>query len=402
MFLEQRYNYFSPPQFNQASAACLGTVQKWSFDRTWPVEEIVLHVVFTTGSSADMANSVSSATTPDMFDNILNVIQRINISVNEGNQPRTVVDCSGVGMLEWVSQAGLNLDAATLSMIALSQGSSVAKSGTYNLTYRIPLAQPFFGDPLRIRTLLPVHLHRQDPVITLWFNSLTNMGFTAGSISNLFVDVQLIRRIPTADSEATLQKIPASIGGYISWDLVESQYSTGVGNAAEQRYQLPIPGSYTALLFRQYLGGSAITRNTIDYAGIGDTVAHGAGSEDRWRLESGLVVKNEWRWRHLRANSDWTRPANSSNQTYSPNFSGGVLSATNFRAASSTMIDFAGGNLNGDTVNELGSVLDCNAAALSNLKMELIGKPANVATNPSSLIVVGHRMFGDLSPWQKF
>jgi hypothetical protein len=34
--------------------------------------------------------------------------------------------------------------------------------------------------------------------------------------------------------------------------------------------------------------------------------------------------------------------------------------------------------------------------------MEVVGKPASVATCPSILSIMGRRLFGDISRWQKF
>ena len=422
MFLEQRQNYFTPPQFNLSGSTILGQRATWPIDRTWPIEEIIVHVGFTVTSSA---MTQTTAGTPDTFDNILQLVSRITLGINDGTQPRNVIDISGVGALEYCSQVGFNLDQATLQLIALSQntGASAIGTGAYELTYRIPMVNPMVGEPLRSRMLLPVHTFPQDPVLTLYFNTLAGMGLTVGTMGAVYVDVELLRRVPTAQSEKTLQATapkdqPANRRtGYIPFDLIETPFSIAPGVGTEQRLALPIPGQYMSLLMRQYLGGAAISRDVIDSGGIGDTVAHGFGAENRWRLESGSVVIREWKWKHLRAMNDWNRPVNglggnlwaasasagspTSEFNSSPNF-GLPKSSTNFRAASSTLHNFLLDGLSGDTGTELGSLLDCNTPFNNGLKMEIIGTPASVATNASYLYVVGHRLFGDLSRWTMF
>lgn len=427
MFMEQRFNYFSPPQFNLTGSTILGQRAQWNIDRTWPIEEIVIHVGFTVTTSAF---TQTTAGTPDTYDNILQLIQRVTLGINDGTQPRNVVDSSGIGLLEYVSQVGFNLDQATMQLVALSQnaGAAALPIGQYELTYRIPLVNPGIGEPLRSRCYLPVHTFPQDPILTLYFNTAAGMGLSVGTFGNVYVDVQLIRRVPTPQSEKTLQATApadqpaARRTGYIPFDLIETPMSIAPGIGTEQRFPLPIPGQYVSLMFRQYLGGATISRNVIDGTGIGDTVAHGFGAEQRWRLETGSVVIREWRWKHLRAINDWSRPQHSlggnlyasatnppgalanvsSFFNTAPDFGGPPIATTNFRAASSTMHSFLLDGLSSDTGTELGSLLDCNTPFNNGLKMEVIGTPASVATNASYLFLLGHRFFGDLSRWTRF
>jgi len=403
MFLEQRINYFSPPQLNLASAGNLGQRLQWPIDRTWPIEEIVLHIGWThTGTM-----TCTPAATPDTVDGFLQLLQRVTLTINDGTQPRNVIDMSGIALLEHAAQVGFNLDAATQNVLAAQAAGSVA-AGAYRITYRIPMVNPLIGEPLRSRMYLPVHLFPQDPILTLTFNTAAGMALTVGSITQVYCDVQLVRRVPTPQSEKLLQATapkdqPANRRtGYIPFDLIESPFSVGVGVTSEQRFALPIPGQYVSLLFRQYLGAATMTKSVIDNSGIGDTVAHGFGSESRWRLETGSVVLREWRWKHLMAMNDWSRTANSSNQTYSPNFGYPVLTNTGFRSASSTMLNFLLDGLSGDTGTELGSLLDCNTPFNNGLKMEVIGQPVAAATNAHQFNIVGHRLFGDLSRWSTF
>jgi hypothetical protein len=294
--------------------------------------------------------------------------------------------------------------------------------GCYVLTYRVPMCHPWIGEPLRSRFYLPVHLYPQDPVLTLQFAPASVM-YSSGVIGFIACEIELIRRVPTAASEAALQ---ASAGtnpsGYIDSDLIETPFAVPLGVGSEQRFPIPIPGQYTELVMRQYLGGTNVNRLPIDATGDGTTVAKGFGNEQRWRVETGGSVLREWKWRHLRDMNDFSRPTpqgagmqwNLSSGTvayYAP--SGGFVGNPSpfavmgsgfcgFRNPNSTCINFLSDGLTGDPGVELGSLLDCNTPANNGLKMEIIGAPASVTTNGSMLFVLGRRYFGDLSRWQKF
>lgn len=431
-YLAQRWTMFNPPAFNLATNTILGTTQRWAIDRTWPIEEIIIWVNFdvTTGFTT------TSSTTPDMFDNILSIIQKVNLSVNDGRQPRSVVDISGVGLLEYASQVGWNLDEATTRMLAISAnpvGALAVPVGVYQMCYRIPMVDPQISEPLRTRCYLPVHTFPQDPVLSLTFNTLAGMSAVAtGAIGTIRVDVQLIRRLPTTDSEKLLRSTAGSNpNGYIDWDLIETPFTVALGTSAETRFPLPVPGNYLNLLFRQYKGGAApLSRAVPIDVDTGVSIATNLGQETRWRLETGQVVLRDWRWKHMRTVNDWTRPANvlapttaltlptPTNEGFVGLSSGGAVTAqltnqtanfgllqaatANYRGPTSCMMNFLNDGVTGEGGNELGSLLDCNTPANNGLKMEIIGTPASVATNPSVLFVAGRRLFGDISRWQKF
>ena len=423
MFTEQRLSVFTPPQFNLATNTILGTTQRWPIDRTWPIEEILIRVSYK--ATALTSTAVGSVTSTDQWDNVLNLISKINLSINDGRQPRSVIDSSGVRMLEYCSQVGLNLSPETWRQVQYStqRGTAAVPTGTHQIFYRVPCADPCVGEGLRSRLYLPVHTMPQDPVLTLSFNTVAGMGLSVGSIDNVYVDIMLIRREVTKDSETLLQKTAGSNpNGYIDWDLIETPYTVPLSSSAEIRFALPTPGQYIGLLMTQYRGGSPMSKAVID-ANLGDTVANGLGNETLWRLETGQVVKRQWRWCHLREMNSWTRTQNNiptdttvtgpisniipSRLNVSPDFmnamaDGGISATAFFRSPAVCYHGFLTDNVTGDNGNELGSLLDCNTPAQQGLKMEIIGTPASVATYPSVFTVMGRRLFGDLSRWQKF
>lgn len=432
MFLNQISSHVRPSNLNLPSAGCMGTVQRIAVPRDFPLEEIRLIVDFTVASNITL--DTLTAQTPQQLDGILGLIARVNLTATDPILgQRSIVDISGRGLLEANALNGGAVDFSTQLLAAMSQSTfpagvatkPILLAGAYRLTYRVPLAMPTVGEKLRSFTYLPVHLHKQDPVLTVTFGQPSDLkGGAAGTaittavITQLNTTVQYIRRVPNAASESAI----AAGGGYLSYDYIETPFSMPLGTAAETKLDLPLPGQYSGLVFRQYLGGTNMSRNVIDATGIGDTFANGAGAEQRWRLESALNVIREWTWPSLQSINDESRPLSAiitnpgvtitgstlATQTVA---NGGLLEApvlagTNKRPASLTKIDFLSAGLNNESGTELGSLLDCDTPNSNGRKMQIIGNPASVATNASFLYVVGHRFIDptgkQLGLWQKF
>lgn len=425
MMIPQRLTFFNPAQMTDingtttAASKLCGTIQKFAIDRTWPIEEIIVLVDVVMGSGTNTLHNADTANS--LVDSILGIVKNINLSINDGIQPRSVVDFSGPGLLEYASLVGLNLDRSTWEAVRLSQLLAITASDKLRIAYRIPLVHPLIGEPLRTRMLLPAHIFPQDPILTITYESNDNMlSGTNHAVNGITTSIILVRRAMT---KALTDAIVGS-GGFIGFDILETPNTFAPGVSGEQRLAIPITGSYMNLCCRQYLGGAAIVRDVID-----QTTTQGA--ESRWRLESGGVVLRDWRWKFLQTLNDFSRPALVSqvptvgtgfiaatsggavttaltNATsgvvpqsqFLANFGGAVASATHYQPASSTLLDFLTDGLGAEGANELGSVLDCNIPANSGLKMEIIGPVASVATYGSTLYIGGHRLYGDLSRWQ--
>src|ERR1700743_3158027 len=112
MLNKGRFNFFTPQVLAPGSNSLLGTTVKVQFERTWPVEAIVLVLNLTMGSTAPTMTSI---------DGLLNVVKRVNITVNDGNQPRTLVDMQGVGLVEYARNLGLGLDRSTIEALRLGK-----------------------------------------------------------------------------------------------------------------------------------------------------------------------------------------------------------------------------------------------------------------------------------------
>ncbi len=248
-------------------------------------------------------------------------------------------------------------------------------AGNYKIVYRVPMADPGIGEPLRSRLYLPVHRHPQDPVLTLTFQSAANL-YSSGNINYVGVEVVLKRREPTAASEAAIATVPTTNPwGYIDSDLIETPFAVPIGSGAQIRIALPIPGSYGDLLFRHYLGGSSVTRSEIDNGASGTAF----GNEGQWFLQSGNVNIRDWAWQDLRIESEmndcmpafvfpyvFVAPTSAGSPTtnlmtkmpYYGQAGGPALTTQGFRPATTCFFDFLSDGLSSDMAKELGSVLD--------------------------------------------
>lgn len=363
MWLKPRKSYIRDSRLTPGTVALLGTSVPITIDRTWPLEEVRVMLYVTTDSTAP--------TITNLVDASLNYVKRITLETNDGVQPRKVVDYSGVGLIESALQLCGNVNRETAECRRL-----VAASTTYRITYRVPLVHPSIYGPLRTQMLLPVHIHPQDPKLTIDFNPAASC-YSGNAPTVIGAEVVLLRREMTkAVNDAVLAN-----GGYIPMDLVESSMTFPL-TGAEFRFPIPTPGAYANLLIRGYLGGANVTR--------GDVGVTTVGSEGTFRLESGGTVISEWKSHQLRS-------VNEDSQTGDFDNPAGTTMAI-ARWPGQWNLDFlTDGIVDAD---ELGSLLDCNLPAASGLKMELIGTTATVATNASTLYVGGYRYFGDLSRWQ--
>ena len=375
MMLKKRTQFFNP--VNMQGAAVLGTTQTFDVPNTQPIEEILVLVTATAGGTGPTLSGV---------DNVLGLVKKFTLNINDVVQPRSQVSYSGIGLLEYCSQAGFNLDRSTLETLRLSQGSSIAANMNFRVAYRVPIVHPMITEPVRTRMLMPCHTWANQPQISIDFANAADI-YSAGSLSGITVEIIVKYRVMPADLTASILKG----GGFIASDLIETATSLPLGSAGEVRIPVTTPGQYLGLLVRSYKGGASVTRDVVDQVTT-------LGSETRWRIESGLSVLTEWRWKHVQTDNDYSRPANVLSQTSSPNFGGVVAASTSYQPAGSVMLDFLSDGL--DSANELGSLLDCNIAPNAGLKMEIVGAQASVATNASILYIGGHRLFGNVSQWQ--
>jgi hypothetical protein len=381
MMLQKRQNVYQPASLTPGSSNLLSsTVRFDQFDRSYAWEEMFLIVDFTVGT----------ALTTCTVDGALNVARNINLSINDGKRPRSVVNASGAFLLEYAGKVGLNHPVENREMYRAHAAGTWAASGVYRVVYRIPFVHPLITEPLRTRCLLDVHNHVANPVLTVDFSSMAQMA-SAGTFTAMTAEVVVIGR----DIPASLNDQILKDGGFMQYDILETLYTIPLSTSGTQRFQIQTPGWYSGLLLRQYKGGATVTRAPID-----NTTT--AGSETKWQLTQGSFQRMEFRGKHIRALNDLSGVMNAASQTSSPEAAGALASNTNYQNPSSIFLDFLTDGM--DAAAELGSLLDCNAPSNSVNRTELVCTDvASVATNASLLYVGGHRFYSDnglVSKWQ--
>ncbi|HZQ45558.1 MAG TPA: hypothetical protein VFC07_00985 [Verrucomicrobiae bacterium] len=397
MMLQKRYTFSRPPQFNPPQVANtvapqLGQVGlSWPIPRDKPVEELIVRATFQVVNGAALtllANGSQAA-----LDNILGVCRKFRVNRPTGSQrpaSTKVVDYRGIGLLEYCANTGLNLDAATLNAVALSQGATIANGTWVRIVYRIPLVHPLIGEPLRERMCLPCHTWTESATLEIDFEQASNIytNATAGVIGNLNIEVGVLRRDPVkALTDATL-----AAGGYIPCDLIESNFAIGVGIATEQRLPLAQAGKQLNVQFCHYLGGASITRNVPDAVTT-------PGSESVISYQENSNEKCKFIWSQLQTLNDYSRVRNSASQTYSPAIGLPVAANTQYPVPASVMYDALSDSIGTDnqSATEFGSVIDLDALKAAGALAEFVFTPANVATNGSTIYYGGHRVYGNLA-----
>jgi hypothetical protein len=385
MILPANFDVFTTADTIPTDNGTSGFSLKFKLDRTYPIDTLLLMVRGTTNADA------SWSTTANYFpDGILGLIKRVTLTVNDGQQ-RTVVDASGPALLEFWDNVGGSFDGPTLAAINTTRdniGNALATATTYQMCFPIPLAHPQLQDPLRTFTLLPAHMHQQDPVLEVQFASATEYSNNAAmKFNTIGCEVLAVRRQISAQMHDSI----ISAGGFIASDLVESEWSYGTAGLQEARIEIPSPGYYSGLLIRSYkgnvVGGNRqnLSRSSAPAAATLYSELYNDG--EMWRIENAGFILRRFRWEHLRAVNDFSKPAMvfgaGNNTTYRmPRLWGNYY------------LDFINDGVSGDAA-ELGSLLDTNLAAARGVKWQLIGNLTGGTGYKVKLL--GHRFYGDVN-----
>jgi len=345
----------------------------------------------------------ASATTTAIVDNILNIVKRVELSITEAQDlsPRLAVAASGSGLIEYAEKVGLSLDRSTLQCVALSQGASLANNLKFRVTIPIYLVEPQIAEPLRNFCLLPVHTYPVDPILNVDFTATADYA-SSGTISAIVPHLFIVRRVMSA---AQTQQIIGQ-GGFLRQDLTETLYQLPLGVSGEQRLHLPLSGQVSSMVFRQYLGGSTLTRAVVDQTTT-------FGSESVWQLQQGTTPKYEWRWKDLHILTDLNNPvaglpanvfvaatsagAVTTALAVAPAVEGPAASGTTYLNPASNLLDFLSDGSEG--ANELGGLLDLDLPIAQGQNLDLVGNIASVSSNASVVGIVMHKFYGDLSRW---
>lgn len=320
----------------------LGGTAQFPITRDFHIESMWIAVTFTVGTSMSTANA----------DAIQNIIQRVQLNISDGARTRNVVDVSGAGLLEYAVQTLGSLDRNTASAIGTNT------TGAKTLYYPLFCSHPQIEDPTGSLFLLPAPRFNANPTLTVQLSTQAQMdtnatptfALTGTATVRLIINRRQVNRAnwPTLD-----------------WELAEQAVAyAATGNS--QIFELPIPGSYTGIMLRDYTSSSA--RGTIQTS----------GGENKLSL-LGTVIRR-FDFTDLQMENDATV---------------NLYPATWNNMSGTAFLDFLT-DKRGESGGDLGSALDANILAASGARLQLVQDITGGATAQRKYLF--HRVFGNLNP----
>lgn len=345
--LFQKRQDFTPARMITA----LGQSDSCEITREFHIESLILQLNFT--SAANIATATA--------DGLLGLLKRVVITIADGAATRSVVDCSGRGLLELHNQIVGNLDRNTLA------AKDVTATGTnvYQINYPIWFALPQVADPVGSAFLLPAPRFNSNIIVTITIASQAdidsngNPTFTVptGFTWRVIVNRRQVNTINFGTFDTELAELSAN-------------YAT---TGANQLYEFQSLGSYTGILLRCYT--SATARGDV-------SIANGV-----FTLQAVGSVLRRFRLTDLQCANDYSNPvAPAGCETAA----GGSVAS---QFAGAYYMDFLTDRV-GD-VSEMGSVLNTNPLAGSGARVQLLQDITGGAGVQIKYLT--HRVFGDLS-----
>lgn len=431
MLLKKRMEFIKHRDLTLTTSNFPVQTVKIELPRTWPLEAIFLGLRMT-------KNATAVTSIPDRR-GIFKHIKRVTLEINDGANPRKVIDASGFGLLQYAANVGMNIPRSTAAIRAMMFGLGsprIPASTVINYVLPIPLMPPALAGKLRPRGLLPCHLHSANPLLTVELDSGTNSinvadPYTGTSVLDCFL-VQ--REMPKSVTDEILGD-----GGFLQGDIFEKSFGQSNSLAdSEVRLELPTPGQLTGvqITHMRHTASGDTPANALELRTL-DAVKT-VGAETQWSIETAGVSLARWRSPYLQwlndgsmmGGADLGYDASGSTLTGTIDGTWGQVSEgdilesvrdiledesvrinntfTHHREAGGCVQEAASvfiDNLTDDAgapVTELGGLMDANLAANSGLKLELVGQidTAGAGNFSSSIDVLVHRFYGDLSRFQ--
>lgn len=361
MMFEKKQDYILPRETNSFLP---GTIATFDIPRELPIENMFLRATW----------SVSAYTAPTFLaDGPLAHFRRILLNGPDGARNRNVIDCSGIGLIEYAKHITGHIDPITASQVNSARATGVyapTYAATTDYTINIPMhfALPNLDDPVSSAFLLPVDRYNANPQLQVQFGATTDV-FSAGTFTNQTARLSLV--------------INRRIVNRLNWPIVDGElgelrvdYSA---TGANQRFDLPITGYYTGLLLRQYRTNAL--RGALDVATIGDY--SDADNNNAWTLElSGNNIRR-FRLADLEMENDFSEATGGGQ--------GDIL-------AGSFFMDFLSdrtGSDSGDAGVALGSCLNANIPLNSGSRLSLIQNVQTYTAGQTRTHVHYHKFYGN-------
>lgn len=221
MLFEKRKDFST--QFSPTPA--LGASAQISLTREFHIESLCLSVPVTiSGSDASAA----------IGNGLLDIVKRVTLSVQDGQQNRNVFDLTGAGAIQYAATLTGNLDSGT-NAARNTAGGKLPADATYIIRVPLLATLPIYNEPLFSRFLLPAPRYQSNPTLTVLFASKAQVTSDT--------DVTVTLGAPTLEVNRRVVNINAWT--VFDFDVVEtSQSFTASG---QQIVEIPTPGSYTSL-----------------------------------------------------------------------------------------------------------------------------------------------------------
>ena len=274
-------------------------------------------------------------------------IKRVTIQVADGARTRNVVDASGPQLIEYARNIMAGADSN------YNSNRFQAAVNTINLYVPIFFAHPQVSDPVSSMFLLPAPRFNQNIVVTVQTDAKANV--VTGTNTETLNDLSLVvhrREVNLPDWQ------------YFDTELSEVSYSLSA--TGQQAFELGVPGAYTGI--QLLTRSSALLRNN-PFTALGEN-----------RLQYLGNVVRRFRIEDIQAENEWSIPGTTEATAATPN--PGVY-----------YLDFLTDRV-GESVDEVGSVLETNFLAATGARMQLL---MNIGSSGGTMSVLSHRIFGDIS-----
>ena len=222
-------------QLPQISGVTLGSTQRIVLPRDFAYEGFI--VVVTPTVSAVAATIAPEGT--------FSLIKRVQLTANDGGQNRDLVNADGLSIVQRHLAYNGNIDTDTLTSFNNAFSTTGAK------VMRIPHFFPpnELEDPARSLFLQNFPRFNNDPILTIQIGTQADIdtnGTPTFAISACTIRVICLKRFVTSDA-----------WNFLKTDFITQEQAYTI-NAANQRYNIPIPGWHFSIGMRMYSSATAL------------------------------------------------------------------------------------------------------------------------------------------------
>ena len=370
-------------EFLPSQTVNYGSTLRWEITREFPIEAIYLATTYQITSNTAQPTSVGFP-----LDGPWNIYPRIQLQIADGGRTRHVVDCSGIGLMEYYRQIAGACPAGYANERFLIPGTNAWSSYQYTMWHPIPFSLPNISDPIASCLCLPAPRYNSNLILSVQTTSAQTDWINAAGGTAVVLTVSAKPIIIRRDI-----RDPNWV--YLDTELAELPLTLASGTK-QSMFELQIPGSYTGLLMRGYRGTSTIARGDVSCASTGNLAGGGASvpGEYSLRLLGNVIRRFNWMDVQLENEQSIWSPSTGA-QSISP----ANQWTNNDLGASNIYLDFLN-DKPGQIADHFGSVLDTNPLMATGARLQMFVDTASGLVNTPQLKLVSHRIFGDLSTFK--